>query len=245
MATARKLAEDQVQSFNVEFVDKERWDLVSACIDRDFPDGQLSVLDVGGGNGLFADKILSCYPAARVTVIDNSDFLLAQNVEDDRKTLVNGSAEALSEAFGEQRFDVVSLNWLLHHLVRDSYRATKRNMATCVHAASGLLTPRGRVSIFENLYDGLVIDQAPSQLIYHLTASRPLARFTRRLGANTAGVGVCFLSKRQWERVLRDVGLEVRGFGEDTSGKLPLYKRTLLHLGDIRVGHFWCAPSGR
>ncbi len=65
------------------------------------------------------------------------------------------------------------------------------------------------------MYDGAVFDALPSHLIYELTASKALAGITWRMGANTAGVGVCFRSKRGWEKVIDQAGLTVRRYQDD------------------------------
>jgi hypothetical protein len=81
-------------------------------------------------------------------------------------------------------------------------------------------------------------------LIFGLTKSRALAPFTRRLGANTAGVGVCFLSERRWRALLAQAGLTVVEF-EYWSGSLAVAwpKAQLLHIGDAGAGHFWCTRA--
>jgi SAM-dependent methyltransferase len=141
----------------------------------------------------------------------------------------------------EDRFDLVSVHWLLHHLVGASYRQTRRNQLQTLRALKGLLTPRGRISIFENMYQGWVFEDLPGRLIYHATAARTMAALSRRMGANTAGVGVCFLSRRQWMASFRDGGLEVVAYTEPDhwAWSMRLSWRVLLHLREWRVGHAW------
>ena len=69
------------------------------------------------------------------------------------------------------------------------------------------------------MYQGWVVENVPGRLIYHLTSAKLTASLARRMGANTAGVGVCFLSKHQW-------------------------LMTFLHLRQIRVGHVWLRADG-
>jgi SAM-dependent methyltransferase len=235
----RKLDDTQASAFDTDFVDARRWESVKARIARDFPDGRFSFLDVGGGNGRFADRLLEEYPNAAGTVLDNSEILLARNTASVRKTLVYGSADSLDGIKGP--FDLVSVHWLLHHLVGESYRQTRQHQLEALQAVRRLLTPRGRVSIFENMYQGWLFEDLPGRLIYQVTAARWLAGLTRRMGANTGGVGVCFLSRRQWLASFRDSGFEVVAYAEpdDWEWSLRLEWRLLLHLGDVRVGHVW------
>lgn len=236
----RQLDDSQLANFDKDYVGDEKWKGLRASIDRDFPDRSFSFLDIGGGNGLFAAKVLAAYPQARGTVLDNAAILLRKNKDwPDRKTIVCGSAENLETLFAGGRFDIIFMNWVLHHLVGDSYACTTENVRRLLHSAGSLLHPDGRISIFEHMYDGLAIDNLPSHIIYHLTSSKRLSSLIRRCGANTAGVGVCFRSRKAWSDIIRDARLEVVEYAEEPRWPEPLRQILLLHLGHVRGGHFW------
>lgn len=235
----RKLSDEQVEAFDRDYVDTRRLARVAAKIDSDFPDGSFTLLDVGGGNGRFADQLLALYPQARVTVLDNSEVLLARNKQHDRKQLRLGSANSLDAL--EESFDLISLHWLLHHLVGESFRETRANQVNTLRAARGLLSSRGRVSVFENDYHGWAPEPYPTWLIYQVTASRPLTRVAGALGANTAGVGVGFNSFEGWQRTIERSGLFIVDHAEPDNWqrRLPWYVKLAVGLSDIRVGHYW------
>jgi hypothetical protein len=239
--TIKQLSDDQLATFDVEYVTEPLWALLVRQIDAAFPDGEFSFLDIGGGNGVFADRLLAAYPRARGTVLDNSRLLLDRNKADPRKTLLELSAEHLDRI--GQRYDMVFFNWVLHHLVGDGYRASVAHVDDTLRKAAALLTPRGRISIFENMYDGLLVDNAPSRIIFGLTSSRAIAPVIRRLGANTASLGVCFQSKASWQRILRRVGAQAIDYGEDGRWPIPWSWRTFLHVGSIRCANFWFRPA--
>jgi ubiquinone/menaquinone biosynthesis C-methylase UbiE len=238
----KQLADSQLEAFDDEFIDKRRRAKIQACIDRDFPSGEFEFLDLGGGNGVFADELLRLYPRARAMVADNSKLLLERNRENPRKETLLASVEEI-ERLTDRRFDVVFLNFVLHHLIGDGYAETRRNQTRGLEVARRMLTERGRVSIFENAFDGFLVDSAPSVLVYQLTASKLLAPIVSRLGANTAGVGVCYLSERQWRRTMEAAGLKVIDFSNDEGFEMSLARRVLLHLSYARRAHFWCAPE--
>lgn len=243
--TIRKLADSQVEAFDTEYVQGGRWLEVKALIERDFADGEFTLLDVGGGNGKFADRILEHFPRATVAVLDNSQSLLAKNTESARKTIVCDSVENLESLGKTKKYDIVCLHWLLHHLVSDSYGKTTRNQLAALRAARQLMTPRGRISVFENMYEGYILRTLPGQAIYHLTASSAIAPFVRAMGANTAGVGVCFRSSGEWHRLTEDAGLQIASYAEPDDWVWPqkLAWRIFLHLRSIRVGHMWLAAD--
>ena len=240
----KKLDDSQVESFDTEYVMGSRWDTVKARIDQDFPAGDFSFLDVGGGNGKFADRLLAQYPTATGTVLDNSEVLLARNQAHERKTLIRDSVENLGGI--EAKYDVICVHWLLHHLVSDSYAQTRQNQRATLKALAALMSLGGRMSVFEDMYNGWLFDGLPGQLIYHLTSTKAIAAITRRMSANTAGVGVRFLSKKQWFATIHSAGLQALSYTEPDNSVDPLRPewRVFLHIQRICVGHFWlCTPA--
>lgn len=239
----RKLADSQIAAFDTEYVDANRWKMVAACITKYFPEGDFSFVDLGGGNGLFTDWILREFPWSRGVLIDNSEYLIGLNRPVPRKVLICDSIENTARYVGSA--DIIFCNWLLHHLVSDTYGATRMNITNALRMAKSLLSERGYFSIFENMYDGLYFDNLPSRLIFGLTANRTMAPVLRRLGANTAGCGVCFLSREKWDETVKQAGLTIESYTDDDPWPIAFYRRALLHLGNIRVGHYWCGKGVR
>jgi SAM-dependent methyltransferase len=235
METTVKLSDEQVERFvGAEYVRARRWDRIRECIDADFPGGRFSFLDVGGGNGGFTDRVLAQYPNATGTVIDSSDLLLATNRRSERKRVLRADAMEL-ERFG--RHDIVFCNWLLHHLVGTTYSSTRANIDRMLAAARQALKPSGRLSVFENDCIG-IIDGMSSRLLYEATSSKIAAALVRRMGANTAGVGVCYLSNKQWHGTLAKAGFRVLSCEIEPS-TLPAVKRWALLIRTIQVSHYW------
>jgi Methyltransferase domain len=239
-----QLKDEQLAAFDTEYISEQRWQKINALIQESFPTGEFSFLDVGGGNGRFTDRILTTYPNSRGTILDNSELLLSRNLPNGRKKLLNCSVEALAEQ--SEHYDLICLNWLLHHLVSVSYSQSRRNIDAVLGMLRLRLTEQGRVSIFENMYDGYIFDGLPSYLIFALTSSQRLAKLISQLGANTAGVGVCFLSRRQWCSVVQRQGFEILAYSNSSERwKFSLPRQLLLHLGNVRMGHFWLSSANK
>jgi hypothetical protein len=243
-SSIERLDDERLRHFDTEYVDDVRWRPFAHGIERYYPDGRFSFLDAGGGNGVFADRILTAYPESHGVVVDNSEFLLGRNQPHPRKTLLQESALHL-ERLVETKFDVVCFNWCLHHLVSRSYAESRRYITRALHSAHSLLFPRGHVSVYEDVYDGLVWDGAPSFIIHTLTSQKAIGGLIRRAGANTGGVGICFLSSKRWLATMQKAGHDV---AEHTPGPdfspVPWTWRSLLHVGRIHSDHFWLTPAG-
>jgi ubiquinone/menaquinone biosynthesis C-methylase UbiE len=246
--TVRKLADSQLQTFaDTDYITDSVFNGMVDAIERDFPGGQFSFLDVGGGCGFFADRLLERFPLSTATIVDNSELLLSENTAHPRKDVVLGSATELRDRFGDRSFDVVFFNLALHHFIASNYGTTRQIQREAIAQAIAVLSPRGRVVVTENLFDGMLADNLPGFLIYTLTSNSTLAPVMRRLGANTAGVGVCFLSMREWAAEFRRLGLAIRGFGGEVwHEEAPLRELRLRVLGVRRVtrAFFWLAPRG-
>jgi hypothetical protein len=135
------------------------------------------------------------------------------------------------------------MNWILHHLVDDSYSKTTENVKTLLRDISQILNSDGKISILENMYDGWAFDNLPGHMIYHLTRAKTLEQFVRILGANTAGTGVCFRSKKAWLKLIENEGMRTLRYSDYDKWRVPFYRKLLLHFGNIRVGHIWAART--
>lgn len=135
-------------------------------------------------------------------MLEPDEYLLSRNRKHLRKNIVQGTFQ--SAELSSYGFDVIQFNWVLHHFVSDSYAKTRALQLAALREAKQLLRPGGRIIILENFYDGFLFDNLPSRLIYSLTASKWLSPLIKHAGANTAGVGVCFNSKKTWEKAIQE-----------------------------------------
>jgi ubiquinone/menaquinone biosynthesis C-methylase UbiE len=243
--TARMLDDDQLRTFDTEHICEKEWATIKPVFDAQFAGRPFTFVDVGGGNGLFGDMLLDAYPGARGVIIDPAEVLLRENQRHPRKEVLLARAENLDELFGERKFDLILFNWILHHLVLDSYAKTVELQRTVLAKARGLLKPGGVISVLENLYEGTIVDGVPSRLIFELTKSTLLKSVVSLLGANTAGCGVCFRSRKAWQEDAEDAGLSVDTFVEMTPKPIGRLKELLLHVGFVGHGFFWLKPAKR
>jgi trans-aconitate methyltransferase len=104
----KKLDDSQLEVFDTEYVNEERWHIVTNCINRDFPSGNFKFIDVGGGNGNFTDRLLEAYPGSTGTVLDNAQLLLNRNAFHPRKNLLCESIENLNSVITKE-YDIIFL----------------------------------------------------------------------------------------------------------------------------------------
>jgi ubiquinone/menaquinone biosynthesis C-methylase UbiE len=241
----RLLGEKQNEAFDREFHSREELARKFLLLDEFAKDRSFNVLDLGGGNGLFADQLLARFPKSSLTILDISSLLLEHNRPSDRKELIHGSIEAMHEIFAGRTFDCITANWVFHHLIGSSYRACWENCLDTLMQCKKVLKPNGVLLVAENMFDGYLGSNLPSHLIYAITATRWswFVRLAKRF-FNTAGVGVCFQSRRAWQRMFAQAGFDVVAFQQ---GLLWSWLRSsfggfLIHLLFVRSvahGHFF------
>lgn len=205
----------------------------------------LRILDIGGGNGQFLDTVLNHLPNSMGALVDISPVLIRANRPHARKSIIYGDLYKIKELLEGQRFDIVFVNWVLHHLVGQSYPESVRRVVCLLQSVGAFLTENGLVVVAENLYNGWFRSNIPSKLIFAITSiSNPFVVAATRRFANTAGVGVCFQSEKAWVKIFLECGFEEvieRKYGD--YWRLPISRRAGLLISTIRHGHFFLAQE--
>ena len=214
------LTEEQNTYFDHEYVKDEYFENLVSILTRTFPeDAPIRVADFGSGNGLFLDRLLSVFPRATGYGIDISARLLSRNTPDVRKNLVNTSFLQYEPGF---KFDILSLNWVLHHMVSGSVEETRQLIRKTVSHAVASLKPGGRLVVFENVLNGLVNDDLSSRLLHRGTSNKMIAGLTKRMGANTAGVGIYYLGRDSLLGLMKEHGMRL---DDEFAGSFQPYGR--------------------
>jgi SAM-dependent methyltransferase len=206
-STVRVLPQQQTSDFDTEYVDPKLFGQIAGLLDQHLGKPDFEYLDIGGGNGNYADKILTHYPSSRVTIVEPELTLVEKNTPNERKTIVNSIFQ--DSTVESNRYDAIGFNWVLHHFVGDSYAKSLQFQRDGLASAYEALQPGGLILILENYYDGTLADDMSGRIIYELTAAKSLKKFTAKMGANTAGVGVCFHSQKFWADEVKAAGFEV------------------------------------
>jgi SAM-dependent methyltransferase len=182
-------------------------------------------LDFGGGTGRFAEAICQAVDCVRsVTIVEPSLRAFQNRVENGRLHYIQTDLNSYSS---EVKYDFIIMRTVLHHLVGDTERKNLTFQSEALLKARGLLKDGGCIFVLENFYDGPYDSDSPGLLIYLLTRSTSIKRLVRFLGANTAGEGVRFRSRRSWNELFRDARLRISE-QRTLSWHTPWWQRLLL-----------------
>jgi len=122
---------------------------------------------------------------------------------------------------------IVCFNLILHHLVANNERNTKKLQASAVRTWQGNAR---RIFVHEYIYESY-IPNLSGWLIYQITSSRVLSalgiavsKLIPSFRANTFGTGVRFRSHREWTKIFTNEGFYVAKaiIGRDDQVALPL-----------------------
>ena len=175
----------------------------------------LRVLDIGSGGGIWPDLFLEDYPLSQIVCLDISLGMLRRNRSRPRKYAAVGDGKQLP--FPKSCFDLINLDSLMHHLVdRGGYLGTILNIIEFLRSLKSVLRPRGKLIISEVYHESYIRDDMVNRLLFIVSTSTlprlltlPIRRFIR-----TQGVGICFLSRKQWFWVIARSGYRVEGWKE-------------------------------
>ena len=239
------LNETQNSAFDIECHTSEELEKKFTLLDELNEDRSFKYLDLGGGNGSFADQLLARFPNSFVTIVDVSSALLSKNKLSNRKELIHGSIENISEILAGRRFDYITLNWVLHHLAGKNYRLSQENQLNTLIRCRALLKTNGKLIIAEHMFDGYLESNIPSHIICTITRMKWgwFIGLAKRF-FNTAGVGVCFQSQRAWQHMFAEAGFDVVAFQRGLvwwwlRGSLRGVATKLVFLKSVSHGHFF------
>jgi SAM-dependent methyltransferase len=198
-------------------------------------DGNLEVLDIGCGGGLFLDLLLEEFPHAHATGLDFSESMLRMNTPAQRKRLVRGDALNLPEHLGQ--FDAICLDTIMHHLVSPAgYQATIDRIRDFLNSLDRFLAPGGVVLIREIYHEYRGVRPLGSFLIFSLSSLHVpgfVEKSMKCAGIQTANAGVCFLTREQWRRVFASAGYRISTAENHAWPGQPYRKFGFAESGDV------------
>jgi len=219
------LSRDQIEDFHHDgFVEDQVRHFLSMVGAAD--SGRPVVVDVGGGIGLFANRLqkVGGYEL-RVVDLDPNSIEICE-----RLGVACTVGDALHPRFaGDEQF--AAFNMMLHHLVGGSERETRelqtRALAAWHQRARKLFVNEYIYESFLGNFSGWMIYQVTKSRVLSLVG-RMAAKVMPSLRANTFGVGVRFRARDEWHQVFEAAGYRVTKYLTGVEEPIPLPMRLLL-----------------
>lgn len=170
----------------------------------------LTILDIGGASGYFANGLTSFFSEkskVSVCVVDAVNYDHWEN-PNHKAQFIQANALALKQIFEKETFDCIFANRIFHHLVSHSWAESVKNMHSLCEQIYDLLKQDGYFAVTDHYYEGIIWDDITSKLLFQYTShnKRMIQKLFYRLGATSAGTGVCMLSEQMWKGMLESTG---------------------------------------
>ncbi len=163
----------------------------------------IKILDIGGCSGYFAAALYKYFVEKKcnceITVLDNAVYD-TWNRNNSKITFIEGSANDIEKLFDVNTYDLIFANRVFHHFVKDTWESSINSINDIMRQIKVILKNDGYFCITDFFYDGYFVDSSASKIIYKLTSCKNplLVKIFRKIESNSAGIGVCFLSKKLW-----------------------------------------------
>jgi hypothetical protein len=115
------------------------------------------------------------------------------------------SAASFLDDASKSHYDLILMNWVLHHLVRRDIRGTRELIGQAVDRAYEAVRPGGIVVVAENVLRSRLGTHCSSSLLFAVTRSRLLRPVISRMkdGEAIAGIGIYYLSRSALDDLFR------------------------------------------
>ena len=189
---------------------------------------KFSIVDVGGGNGRFAEACLAqCRSDVFCTVVDSSDLVVEEVPVSDNLSFEHSDFFDSVVAGADDTYECVIFKTVLHHLIHSSEAQTLESQKLALATELRIIKNDGKLVIVENFYDGLFGSDLPGRIIFYITRLRFVASLVRAFGANTAGEGVRFRSLESWKRLLSEEGFRIVSLQRGPGFKMRFLQKML------------------
>jgi SAM-dependent methyltransferase len=230
LAPKEILTPDRFVEYEQTIIGSERVACALELITRD----GLDILDIGGASGVFLNELKTkSKHRSRLFNLEVDDTYENQQISKDIH-FINGSI--INSSLDNERFDLVTLRHILHHLVGPDLKTTRANQQRALQEVFRITKKGGYILVEEEVNDIKLF----SRIVYVL--SKLANKYKLRNQAFDAGtVIVSFMTPVEIAKVLQELPLEILRQSY-VRWNMPLrWKLTLLM---SRVGHvLWVAKK--
>jgi SAM-dependent methyltransferase len=197
---------------------------VKRIIDRiaSLGSSKLVVLDVGGGIGAIAKLLAERFDNVTIDVVDCSALARDNFLTHQRVSLI---LDDFLEMKILRKYDVIIFRTVLHHLVGVTEKETERIQNRAMARAYQILSDDGVIFVTENFYEPMFGEDLTGKIIFQMTKIKTFASLFRKMGANTAGIGVRFRCFKSWSHLFSIHSYAIVDVRKDVGWTMPLWQR--------------------
>ncbi len=183
-----------------------------------------SILDIGGGSGEFARKILILCPEVDVTVLDPSSKMLEQ-IHDTRIKITLGS---LPNNVPLAKYKYIHIRDVLHHITGESPGESKELVKKSLMTIYQLLDEDGYLLLSDEYDEGYFYAPLPRIIIFYLLKTQNKLGFKIPIQEFLLGLTTCFYTRRELQDLLENAGFHIHDVYQ--SSWQNIFKKHLLFI---------------
>jgi ubiquinone/menaquinone biosynthesis C-methylase UbiE len=193
----------------------------------------LKILDVGGASGYFAMALSKYFgeKICEIVVVDTTKYstwiVVNRSNNIHNINFIEDFVENLNKYFSENTFDLIFANRVFHHFVNKTWEKTIASINYSMAQITRVLKNDGCFCVTDYFYDGYFFNTSSSKIIYTLTSCKNplLISIFRKIESQSAGIGVCFLSRKMWFDLFDRNGLSVEQLREGCPVNYSLFRK--------------------
>lgn len=171
------------------------------------------ILDVGCGDGKFAERMSSNLEGVSVTAIDPSTELL-DKISDPRITKIRG--ELPGNFVLDSKFDFIHLTDVLHHVTGSSIDSSRELVEESIRNLKSSLNDDGFLLVKDLFMESHFITSFTRSVVFHLLLLQ------NKVGIRVVpssefllGLSVCFYTRSELKQIFSSCGLRIVDYRED------------------------------
>jgi hypothetical protein len=219
----KNMTDKYIISNNLSFFDKyaEKYDskeknstdpLIAEFINKNSLNKTSSLLDVGGGAGIFANFVTENCPLLNVTVIEPS-INLANKIK--LKSINKEYGYLPNNIHLKKTFDYIHIKEVIHHISGRSIDESKDLFRESLFTLQKLLNKNGYLFLREIYYEGYLIPTLPRTIIFNILHIQNKLRIKIPAKAFLLDLNVCFYTRREISLILEECGFQICEMHED------------------------------
>ncbi len=182
-----------------------------------------SLLDIGGGSGIFSYLVAKECPNIIVTLLDPSKKMLAKM--EDMEGIIKVVGKLPNEINLNSIYNYIHIKEVFHHITGPSIKESKNNLEKSLQNIKMLMNNNSYLLIHELFFESPIILTLSNTIIFYLLKLQNKIGFKIPIEDFVLGLNVYFYTRKDFRNILHECGFEIIDFQEElwkTNFKLRL-----------------------
>ena len=165
-----------------------------------------TLLDIGGGSGVFSVLVKNNFPSIEVTLVDPCSGLL-EKLNDPRIIKMIGNLPDNIDT--EISFDYIHIKNVMHHITGSTTGESKRLLKESLLSIKKLMNNGGYLFLHDEFDEGYFFPTLPRALIFYSLRLQNALGIKIPVEEFLPDLSVCFYTRKELIKAIKDCGFEI------------------------------------